>query len=122
MHARLLPLLLALAACGSGAHPSPVVPPEARIEASKVYATRCASCHGPRGQGDGPASASLSPRPRPLGDRGWLSGVSDQHLQTVIQRGGRAVGRSPSMPAHPDLEARPQVVQALVEKLRAFGG
>src|SRR3712207_653335 len=30
----------------------------------RVYAQRCAICHGPTGRGDGPAAPSLIPRPR----------------------------------------------------------
>lgn len=33
---------------------------------STLYATNCASCHGPRGAGDGPGAASLIPAPSDL--------------------------------------------------------
>ena len=40
------------------------------IEATKagatLFATNCASCHGPEGHGDGPAGMSLNPKPRNL--------------------------------------------------------
>lgn len=32
----------------------------------EVFAAECAGCHGPRGQGDGPAAATLLPRPANL--------------------------------------------------------
>jgi mono/diheme cytochrome c family protein len=33
-----------------------------------VYRTRCVSCHGDEGRGDGPASAALDPKPADLGE------------------------------------------------------
>src|SRR5262245_2085275 len=33
-------------------------------EARQLFATVCATCHGPTGQGDGQAAASLNPKPR----------------------------------------------------------
>lgn len=59
----------------------------------------CATCHGPSGQGDGPASPSLRPKPRDLSDGQWQASVDDEHLRTVITRGGAAVGLSPMMTA-----------------------
>lgn len=57
----------------------------------------CATCHGPTGHGDGPASASLNPQPRNLSDSEWQTSVDDEHIQTVITKGGAAVGLSPMM-------------------------
>ena len=44
-------------------------PPGAQLPAGtavgqRVYAQRCATCHGPVGRGNGPAAASMMPRPR----------------------------------------------------------
>jgi mono/diheme cytochrome c family protein len=57
----------------------------------------CATCHGPAGAGDGPASAALRPKPRPLGDAEWQASVDDDYLRKVITEGGAAVGLSPMM-------------------------
>ena len=35
-----------------------------RAKSARVYAQRCAVCHGPDGRGNGPAAPSLIPRPR----------------------------------------------------------
>ena len=35
---------------------------------ARIYATLCASCHGPQGRGDGPVAAQLDPRPADLRD------------------------------------------------------
>ncbi|WP_376692807.1 c-type cytochrome [Wenzhouxiangella sp. EGI_FJ10409] len=59
----------------------------------------CATCHGPSGQGDGPASASLNPKPRDLSSSEWQESVDDAHIRTVITEGGPAVGLSPMMTA-----------------------
>jgi mono/diheme cytochrome c family protein len=57
----------------------------------------CATCHGPAGAGDGPASAALRPPPRHLGDAEWQASVDDEHIKKVITQGGAAVGLSPMM-------------------------
>ncbi|RFF33019.1 c-type cytochrome [Wenzhouxiangella sediminis] len=59
----------------------------------------CATCHGPTGKGDGPASAALNPQPRDLSDAEWQNAVDDAHIRTVIKDGGAAVGLSPIMTA-----------------------
>jgi mono/diheme cytochrome c family protein len=57
----------------------------------------CATCHGPAGAGDGPASAALRPKPRALNDADWQATVDDDYLKKVIAEGGAAVGLSPMM-------------------------
>ena len=64
-----------------------------------LYATYCVSCHGPRGDGDGPASAGLNPKPARHSDAAYMNPLSDEHLFTVIKGGGPAVGKSPLMPS-----------------------
>jgi mono/diheme cytochrome c family protein len=62
-----------------------------------LYSTYCASCHGPKGAGDGPIAASMNPRPANHGDHVYMATLSDGHLYTVISKGGAAVGKSPMM-------------------------
>jgi len=57
----------------------------------------CVSCHGPRGEGDGPVGLALDPRPARLGDRAYMSSKTDDYLFQVIKNGGASVGRSPLM-------------------------
>jgi high-affinity iron transporter len=45
-------------------------------DGGRLYATTCASCHGARGAGDGPAAAGLTPRPANLADPTALAGSS----------------------------------------------
>ena len=92
--------------------------PSAEAEAREIFSTRCVTCHGPEGRGDGPASAGLTPPPRNFQDPEWQSSVSDEHIERIIQYGGAAVGKSPAMPGNPDLTSKPDVVAALREHIR----
>jgi hypothetical protein len=97
------------------------VTPMDRAEANEVFSTRCTPCHGPMGQGDGPASKSLTPPPRNFHDPSWQASVSTEHVTTIIRFGGAAVGKSPAMPANPDLNEKGGVVAALAGRVRSFG-
>lgn len=92
-----------------------------RQAALEIFKTRCYTCHGMEGMGDGPGSAGLSPAPRNFQDPDWQAGVSDEHIANIIQYGGAAVGKSPTMPGNPDLMAKPEVVEALVAHIRSLG-
>lgn len=97
-----------------------VVSPAA-AEAKQLFGSLCATCHGPHGRGDGPAAASLSPKPRDYSDKAWQAATTDDQLRTVILKGGAAVGKSPTMPPAPQLEAKPEVVTELVTLIRTYG-
>ena len=120
--AALLRLLAASAALSACSQPPAFAEPsrEARAAAAKVFATRCAECHGPLGKGDGPKAASLKPRPRNFADPVWQLAISDRHLEKVILEGGAAVGKSSEMPAHPDLANNPEIMTALRQHLRVL--
>ncbi len=106
---------------GSAASASSSITPEARAEAQQIFASRCTPCHGQTGGGDGPASAGLTPPPRNFHDHAWQASVTDAHIERIIQYGGAAVGKSPAMPANPDLNDKPLVVAALREHVRSLG-
>lgn len=91
-------------------------------EAKREYQNRCATCHGDSGKGDGPGGVALSPKPRDYTDAAWQKSVTDDHIKKTILMGGAAVGKSPNMPAAPDLESKPRVVEALVKHVRKLGG
>lgn len=93
----------------------------AGAEAANLLSDRCATCHGETGKGDGPGAANLSPKPKNFHDRKWQKSVSDETLAKAIVQGGLAIGLSKSMPDNPDLVNRPDVVNALVRQIRAWG-
>ena len=62
-----------------------------------TYQTLCASCHGPRGAGDGPAGQNLDPRPAHHNDGTYMNALSNEYLFRVVKEGGAAVGKSPMM-------------------------
>jgi cytochrome c553 len=95
--------------------PSPVE--EARTTFSQI----CASCHGQDGTGNGPGAAQLNPKPRNYTDKAWQASVTDDQITKTILMGGAAVGKSPAMPAQPQLKEKPQVVAELVRIVRSYG-
>lgn len=90
-------------------------------EAKQLAQARCAMCHGLDGKGDGPSAATLNPKPRDLSNKDWQKSMSDGQLRTVILQGGVGIGKSPLMPANPDLADRPAVVDELVRIVRRYG-
>jgi mono/diheme cytochrome c family protein len=93
----------------------------ARATAASLFGDRCAVCHGPNGDGNGPGAANLNPRPVDFRNRKWQRSVTDEKIAKAIVYGGPAVGLSQEMAANPDLEAQPGVVAALVEQIRSLG-
>lgn len=110
--------VLLAAACGPARAPGD---PAVQAEARELWRSRCANCHGLDGHGDGPQARHLLVSPRRLSDPRWQSSVDDDHLRTVIVEGGAAVGKNPVMAPNPDLRAKPEVVEALIEHVRKLG-
>jgi mono/diheme cytochrome c family protein len=110
-----------LLACGKHTEPQPTVRSAASEEARSMFKTVCAACHGENGRGDGVAAASLNPKPRDYTDKAWQRSVTDDHIRDIILKGGSALGKSPLMPAQPQLAAKPDVVEELVKIVRSFG-
>lgn len=78
-----------LAALLVQAHPIPLLPatPPRHDRGGELYAQLCASCHGPTGAGDGPASAGLDPPPIDFTDRERADERSVFALYQVIEQG-----------------------------------
>jgi mono/diheme cytochrome c family protein len=85
-----------------------------------MFHARCIVCHGEKGMGDGPGAAALNPKPRNYTDGTWQAKVTDEQIKNTIMYGGAAVGKSPIMPASPDLQSKPEVVDELVKIVRSF--
>ena len=137
MPVRIIGLLVGLVAFSAGctskdtapAEPKPVQPAPVPAdepasdpvpEAKEIYVNRCTVCHGEKGKGDGAGSAALEPKPRDFTSAGWQESVTDDHLRKIIVYGGTAVGRAATMPANPDLDAKPAVVEELVKYIRGL--
>jgi len=89
-------------------------------EAEKYFKARCVVCHGTTGAGDGPGAAAIDPKPRAFADPAWQDETSDEDIAKIITEGGAAVGKSPGMPAHPDIKGKPEVLKELVALVRGF--
>jgi cytochrome c5 len=120
-------LALAITACsngtsagGDGSSMAKITAAD-RVEAHEIFTSRCATCHGQFGRGDGPGAAALATKPRNYADIMWQKSVSDADIERTILLGGTAVGKSPLMVPNPDLATKPGVVAALREKVRSFG-
>lgn len=128
MNARILLSSIALAAllsgCGGGASDdgSSAVSAAAKAEADEIFETRCATCHGAVGKGDGPGSGGLTPAPRDLTQAEWQKSVTDEHIEKIILYGGAGVQMSLQMPPNPDLNGKPEVVTALRIHVRELEG
>ena len=94
---------------------------DARAKARAIFTDRCATCHGADGHGNGPAAANLKPQPIDFHSQNWQKSVSDDTMAKAIIFGGHSVGKSGQMAPNPDLENEPEIVAALVEKIRKWG-
>jgi len=69
----------------------------------ELFAVYCASCHGERGEGDGPMADILTPQPKGLSSASLDTSVTEQDLYFTILGGGRAMNLSEQMPAWGDV-------------------
>jgi mono/diheme cytochrome c family protein len=75
-------------AAESTASPATSTPPVAAADlGARVFATRCALCHGPDGHGDGVGSKGLKPQPRNFHDQAYMSTRTDAQLLATIHSG-----------------------------------
>src|SRR5713226_9674102 len=97
---------------------SSAISAQARKEASDIFKDRCVTCHGEQGRGDGPGASNLMPKPMDFHNSNWQVSVSDADIAKAIIHGGSAVGLSSQMQPNLDLEDKPGVVAALVQRVR----
>ncbi|MEW5743128.1 MAG: cytochrome c [Myxococcota bacterium] len=64
-----------------------------------TYKTMCVSCHGEKGDGNGPAGAALNPKPTNFTDPANAERLTDEYAYKIIKDGGAAMGKSPLMVA-----------------------
>jgi cytochrome c553 len=63
------------------------------------YKSLCVSCHGEKGDGNGPAGAALNPKPGSFVDPANADRLTDEWVYKMIKNGGQANGKSPMMVA-----------------------
>jgi mono/diheme cytochrome c family protein len=69
---------------------------KATQKGAELFATNCASCHGPSGQGDGPAGLSLNPKPRnQTNSKEYKYGYGDLGIFRTIKHGVTGTGMAP---------------------------
>ena len=61
----------------------------------------------------------MMPAPRDLGDAAVQKSLTDADIETIIVRGGAAIGKNQNMPPNPDLEGKP-ALKALREHVRGL--
>ena len=81
-----------------------------------LFATRCASCHGDKGAGDGPIAGGFpaEQKPRNLQGSDMKFATTDDKFKELMKKGGAGVGLSMLMPAQSDLS------DADIDSLLAF--
>ncbi|HET6511817.1 MAG TPA: cytochrome c [Candidatus Kapabacteria bacterium] len=83
----------------------------------ELYVKHCSGCHGETGKGDGPGAANINPKPIDHTDKQYMPSLSDQHLFTVVRKGGSTVGRN-AMPPFPNLTD--QEIKDLIAFMRSI--
>jgi high-affinity iron transporter len=73
---------------------TPSAPPDLE-EGAQLFAQTCATCHGPNGQGDGPAAAALSPKPANFHDDAVMAGLTPFKAFNVIRFGVKGTSMAP---------------------------
>ncbi|MDP3151522.1 MAG: cytochrome c [Archangium sp.] len=63
------------------------------------YKTLCISCHGEKGDGNGPAGAAMNPKPGNFTDPANAERITGEWVYKMVKNGGAANGKSPMMVA-----------------------
>ncbi|MBI3091925.1 MAG: cytochrome c [Candidatus Tectomicrobia bacterium] len=126
----LLGLLACLSTAGAGVARAETTPTAESLQ--KTYAALCATCHGEKGDGKGPAAPGLMPRPTDFTNARFMARFTDAYLADVIRSGKLAVLRrgdstglsSNSMPAFEDVLSSNEITALadMVESLAERGG
>ncbi len=86
-------------------------------DGAALYDKSCTSCHGPGGKGDGPAGKRLKEPPADFAVA--LKKSNAEEITKIIKLGGKAVGKSPIMPAYGS-KLSDDEVKALVEHVQGL--
>ena len=83
---------------------------------ARVFAARCALCHGPDGHGDGPGAAALNPKPRNYHDKAYMDSRTDAQLLEVIRNGKGAMPKWSGILSEAEIQAVLKHVRSLSQK------
>ncbi len=84
---------------------------DAATAGKALYDVNCASCHGEKGAGDGPAGASLSPKPYNLAKA--ITETDEAYIYYRIAEGGMMDPYKSSMPAWKDILSEDEIWQII---------
>lgn len=84
---------------------------------AQVFEANCATCHGPNGEGDGPAGAGLQPPPATFSDSEWKYGGDLSSVKNTINNGVPGTAMIPWKGTLTDAE-----IDAVARHVIAFGG
>ncbi len=96
-------------------------------EGAKIYEMYCQTCHGPKGEGDGPAAAGLNPKPASFSagqfkfdanGNGKTGELED--IIAIVRDGAAKYGGSPLMAPWPSLSE--QQLRAVAEHVLQLKG
>jgi mono/diheme cytochrome c family protein len=88
----------------------------AAVLGPRVFAVRCALCHGADGHGDGVGAKALNPKPRNFHDKAYMSSRTDAQLLEVIHKGKGAMPKWGGVLSEAEINAVLQHVRTLGEK------
>jgi mono/diheme cytochrome c family protein len=76
------------------------------VQGKALYEAKCQICHGPRGDGKGPAAASFNPRPPDFTAPKFWQENSDGKIVETIRKGHGAM---------PAFDLKPEEIQAIID-------
>ena len=115
------------AAPGATAAPPPAAAATTAAHAAgeKVFRTYCLTCHGAKGEGDGPAAVALNPKPANFATGAFKydtngNGIKGdvEDIKVIVHDGAAKHGGSPLMTPWPMLSA--EQLQAVAQYVKAF--
>jgi mono/diheme cytochrome c family protein len=93
---------------------NPLVEDAAALAAGQtIFQANCAMCHGPEGNGDGPAAEALDPKPASLTDTAMMQDLSDGYLYWRISEGGQMEPLNSAMPAWKEALSEQEIWQII---------
>lgn len=109
------------------AEPAAPAPAAAADPGAQIFATYCQTCHGAKGEGDGPAAIALNPKPASFvvgafkydaNGNGTPGEIED--IEAVVRDGAAKYGGSPLMTPWPMLNAEDR--QAVAKYVKSLSG